>query len=498
MLKLKKNITSLLLTAFILLNFQLNVFANNTAVEKDTDFKGYYNAVVDFIKTKYSGTIDESKLQQGDSLKGIFDTLDKYTLYMTSEEAENFFNELDNQIEGIGVTFEDVNGDLVAKSIFDNSPAFKAGVRVGDILEKVDGKNVSSLPYSDIINMIRGKAGTKVLLSMKRDNSSISFYIERAAIQIPPGDYKIIGDVGYIKLEIFSSNSADFIEKALKYMDDNYITKIILDLRDNPGGEVGQAAKIASILVPKGIITTLDYKDSSERDVIYTSELEKVKYKTIVLVNGRSASASEIVSGAIQDTKAGELLGTKTYGKAKFQSLIPLLTPQAFTKYEKELGLKLIDAYDLYYKHKVNPTEDELTGWVKITTGRYYTPKGRMIDTIGLTPDYIIENPQYISSIDFTQVKPLASSSDGYSKITSDEVITIKNVLASIGYFTGKIDANINFELSCALMKLQRDSFIPITGVFDNATRIVATNIYNNEYLSRDNQLLSAIEMLSK
>jgi len=160
----------------------------------------------------------------------------------------------------------------------------------------------------------------------------------------------------------------------LKQMDKNNIKKIILDLRDNPGGDVGQAVSIARKFVKKGLITKLDFKSESQKDEEYYSYLEELKYKLVVLVNENSASASEILAGAIQDTGSGILVGTTTFGKGKVQNLYPILTPEAVEKYRKTF----VNGYDLLEKHGIYPSDEEIIGWVKITTGEYYTPGGKI------------------------------------------------------------------------------------------------------------------------
>ena len=160
--------------------------------------------------------------------------------------------------------------------------------------------------------------------------------------------------------------------------------------------------------MPFGVITRLEFKSELERDQIYTSKLLKSKYNLVVLVNEMSASASEILAGAIQDREAGILLGTKTFGKAKVQSVFPIITPKAYKKYKDELGVSIINGYDLLTKHKVYPSDDEIIGWSKMTVGRYYTPNGRMIDGKGLAPDVFVNN--VIKDVDVSTISLLSKT----------------------------------------------------------------------------------------
>jgi carboxyl-terminal processing protease len=202
------------------------------------------------------------------------------------------------------------------------------------------------------------------------------------------------------------------------------------------------------------LITKLDYKSDKYKDIDYYSTLKQSKYKIAVLVNGMSASASEIVSGAVQDTGAGVLIGTKTFGKAKFQSLIPILTKEAYEKYSEILGRGIVDVYELN-NYNIFPDEEQINGYAKMTLGVYYTPKGRMIDEVGLTPDIPVADPQPVAGISVASIQRLTKSVDLRLNNQGSDIYNAKKILKVMGYEITTIDSNFDKALETALKKYQ-------------------------------------------
>ncbi len=358
----------------------------------------YIDSVMDMIKEKYSGILNDRQLLDG-AIKGIFNSMDPYTTFYTKEETRSFFNELEGNYEGIGVVLRKDGDYVIVDRVISESPAEKIGIISSDVIVEVDGQSTQELSAADAAAIIKGQAGTYVNLTVERASSdsasgktTLNVRLQREILASEPGAYWIDGSIGNIKLDVFNSNSADLVDRALNEFDSKGISNVILDLRDNPGGEVEEAVEIAARFVPSGPITRLDFKEEDRMDIEFKSKLEKNKYNLAVLVNNKSASASEIVAGAIQDSGAGTLVGTKTFGKARVQSFIPLLTPEAFIEYKDSLNVELVDAYELMEKHGVNPSDEEILGWTKITTGEYLTRNGRMIDQKGLQPDIYVED----------------------------------------------------------------------------------------------------------
>jgi carboxyl-terminal processing protease len=306
-----------------------------------------------------------------------------------------------------------------------------------------------------------------------------------------------MGDIGYIKLDIFNSNSSISIAKTLIKMDDAKIEKLILDLRDNPGGEVSQVVKIAENFVPQGLITKLDFKSEAIKDEEYYSKNKKPKYKLVVLVNESSASASEILAGAIQDTGSGVLVGTKTYGKGKVQNLYPVLSLEAYKKYEQRFGTRIIDGYDLINNYDVSPSDDEIIGWTKITTGEYYTPKGRMIDGTGLQPDYYIENNYVENQVDIRSIETLSKQLKPTIGDKSIDVLNAEKILKFLGYNIEKPDMLFDSESAAAVCEFQKDKGFYSYGVLDFTTQQALNEEFQNNLLGYDKQMAKAIELLN-
>ncbi len=457
----------LVLIALLLLG--QSAFAADTAADQNN--QEYIQSVIDMIRDKYKGPLTDEQLVGG-ALKGMLGSLDPYTTYYTPKEADTFLGSITGVFGGIGVTLE-LSGDyVIATKVFQASPAEKAGIIQGDKIVEADGKSLVKITPDDAATLIKGNPGTKVKLGILRNGSNTIKYFEivREIIKVNPVTYEIRNGIGYIKLEMFNENTDEFMTKALAEMDKNKITKIVLDLRDNPGGEVGQAVALAKKFVPKGLITKLDYKSENYSDIEYNSDLEKTKYKLAVLVNGMSASASEIVSGAVQDTGAGKLVGTKTFGKAKFQGILPILTPEAFEKYSKQTGIKSVNGYDLA-AYGIDPLKSEIAGYTKMTLGLYYTPKGRMIDGKGLTPDVAVADPKPVAEISINSIQGLTKSTKLVLNSQGIDVYNAEKILKVLGYKIGDLDTALDAKTVSAIKEYQKAKKLTVNGSLDFATQ---------------------------
>lgn len=465
----------------------------NSEVSLDLD---YLKSVMDMIKERYKDTVTDKELIEG-AINGMFDTMDKYTDYYNQTEAESLFSELDGSYAGIGVRIISESGYICVVDVFESSTAQKAGIIKGDIILKVNGQSIEGKTGDEAAQLIKGKEGTKVKLEIQRvgQKDNLILEVERANVMVNPVTYRIMGDIGYIKLEIFNSNSNYYMTKALYEMNKSKIKKLVLDLRDNPGGEVDQVVKIAKNFVPKGLITKLKFKYDNYKDEEYYSDNNDLKYKLVVLVNESSASASEILAGAIQDTGSGILVGTKTYGKGKVQNIYPVLSPEAYKKYEDKFGIKIVDGYDLK-KYGITPDDDEIIGWTKITTGEYYTPKGRMIDGTGLQPDYYIENKYLQNEVDIRDIDNLSKTIKPVKNDKSLDVFNAEKLLKFLGYDISKPDIIFDEKTEAAVYKFQKDNGLFPYGVLDFSTQ-QALNNKLEKYLSEfDNQMAKALELL--
>jgi len=459
----------------------------------------YLNGVLYFIDSKYNGAVNNRQLMEN-TVKGMFNSLDAYTEFYTVEEAEDFFSTYDGKYEGVGITLSK-SGDYVSViKVFQYSPAEKAGILAGDKIIAVDQKKVIGFAVEEVVKLIRGESGTMVKLTLLRSNSIApqEISVVRSAIKINPVRYDIRDDIGYLAIDVFNHNTAEFVSVALAEMDLQGIKKIVLDLRDNGGGAVDQAVSVAQFLVPAGVITKLDFSDPDTQDITYTSRLKQLKYEVVVLVNGDTASSSEILAGAIQDTQSGVLVGTKTYGKARVQNIIPILNSSAFAKYKKQYNISSVDANDLIRKHGIEPNDDELLGWAKITTGYYFTPSGRNIDLQGLNPDIAVPDPQPVNDIKVNYIDKLTLTVKPELNSEGTDVLNTERILRASGYEVDSPDLILDSKTAAAISRFQQDKGLYPYGVLDFTTQKALNAKLRELQIKFDPQYAAAVQELNK
>ena len=312
------------------------------------------------LEKKYIGEINDEELIEG-AVKGYVDALgDPYTTYYTKKEIKTIMEETNGNFVGIGVYMTkdlEKNAILIIKPI-ENSPAEKAGILPGDLITKVDDVEYTGDKLEEASNKIRGEEGTKVKLEIYRNGETKTFELTRTKVVVSHVTTKVLNnDIGYIAISDFEGECASEFETKYKQLEKQGIKKLIIDIRNNGGGIVDEALKIANMLVDKDS-TLLITKDKSDKEEI-TKATEKpiINMPTVVLVNGYSASASEILAGALKDNGKATLVGTKTYGKGIIQEL-----------------------------HQLSDGSG-----LKITVSEYYTPNHNAIHKIGITPDVEID-----------------------------------------------------------------------------------------------------------
>jgi len=313
------------------------------------------------IRSSYVGEYTDKKLFEG-AMHGMVESLDDpYSEYL-DQEAFTSLNEMtDGTFGGIGVVLGQRNKEFVVVSPMEGSPGAKAGIEAGDKILKVNDTDTKGCTLEDVVRTIRGKKGTNVKLLLEHKNGEqFTADIVRDDIKIQSVAGRMLPDskIGYIRIAMFNENTGEEFKKAYEKLEQEGMKATLLDLRHNPGGLLTECVKVSNYIVPKGPVVSITDKKGNTK--VYESKLEKVKYPLAVLIDHGSASASEIVSGAVQDTKAGKLFGVKTYGKGCVQSVFHI-TP--------DTGLKL-------------------------TTAMYYTPSGRSIHKVGVSPDVEIELPE--------------------------------------------------------------------------------------------------------
>lgn len=291
-------------------------------------------------------------------LKGLAKgTHDKHTVYLDKEDMKALEMHTSSTYSGIGLLLDFSDGKVLkVGATMEGQPAEAAGLQKGDQILAIDGTPISDIEKEEVANHIRGEAGTFVVLRILRSGEEQEISIERKTIVMPTVRGKMLDDsVGYIRLTQFAEKTVDEFTKIYEDLQAKGMKRLVLDLRDNPGGLITTAHGIGQYLIPKGPIVTVQTRKG--RNSAYMSRGDHSLIPLVVLINGNSASASEIIAGAVQDTKSGIIVGTKSYGKGTVQSVVQGLD---------EEGLK-------------------------ITIARYHTPNDRVIDGIGIIPDEIVE-----------------------------------------------------------------------------------------------------------
>ncbi len=315
------------------------------------------------VDAYYFGKIDKNKMTEG-TYKGLIEGLDDpYSEYFTKEEYKDLQQESSGKYVGIGalVTQDDKNGIISIVKVLDKSPAKKAGLKKDDIIAQVDGKDVTGKELTKVVSKMKGKEDTKVTLKILDPKTAKykTVTLVRKSVDSPSVDSKIIdkkNNIGYIAISEFDQNTAEQFEKHIKKLKKKKVKGIIFDLRYNPGGLYDTVVKMLDDILPEGVIVFTKDKNGNREEE--KSDAKCLKLPIVVLQNEGSASAAEIFSGAIQDFKAGTIVGTKSYGKGVVQNTFPFTDGSA----------------------------------LKLTIKKYYTPSGKNINGKGITPDVKVEN----------------------------------------------------------------------------------------------------------
>ncbi|ADD03018.1 S41 family peptidase [Thermoanaerobacter sp. CM-CNRG TB177] len=360
---------------FVLANAVSVVLPNGKVIVSREEYRliREYNKLFDvekILKNRYVDKVDFSALLEG-AIKGMANSLeDPYTVYMNKKEFSEFMTQTTGTYGGIGIVVAvDKDGHIVVVSPIKNTPGEKAGIKSGDIIIEVNNKKVSGKNLDEAVALMRGPEGTKVTLTIMREGKTFTKTITREIIKLETVyDEMLPNKIGYIKITMFDQNTAKDFKAALDRLKSQGMRGLILDLRDNPGGLLEETIDISNLILPKGVVvTTKGRVDSKE----YYSKGPGLGLPLAVLVNKGSASASEILAGAIKDRKVGVLVGTTTFGKGLVQTIV-------------DFG--------------------DGTG-LKYTIARYYTPNGTNIQGKGIEPNYVVELPENYTLQDTPDLK---------------------------------------------------------------------------------------------
>jgi carboxyl-terminal processing protease len=436
-------------------------FGDKKVVEVPTErqeFSQLYDAY-DELKEKYYTDIDDKKIIHG-AINGMFEALDDpYSDYMEKEEAEQFNSELSSSFQGIGAEIQERNGNIVVVSPIKNSPAEKAGLLPEDIIVSVDGQSLQGMSATEAVLLIRGKKGTPVTLTIKRGNSEdlIEMTIIRDDIPIETV-YGEMGDdkIAHIQITSFSENTADELRKLLDQYESEGMKSIILDVRQNPGGYLNAAIDISNLFIDEGKTIVKLQSRKGEPEVVLSEGGKKYKYPIIVLIDNGSASASEILAGALKESAGATLVGLTSFGKGTVQTVT-----------------QLPDGSNLKY-----------------TTGKWLTPKGNWIHEKGIKPDVEVQYPEYYSA---TYIDPNTELKRG---VVSNYVKSAELMLDALGYNVGTIDETYDASTESAVVQFQRDHGLERNGAISGDTTYKLMDALREKIQKDDPQVLKAKELL--
>lgn len=320
---------------------------------------GLFTKIIYIVEDEYVEEIDEDKLIKG-AIKGMLESLDPHSVYLAPEFFKELKVDTSGKFGGVGIEISHKQGIITVVSPIEDTPAFQSGIKPGDRIVRIDGKSTKTMTLSDAVSAMRGVRGSKVNLTVFREGHKgfIDFHITREIIRIKSVKSELLeGGIAYIRLAAFQINSSRDFKKALSKLKSEAggrLNGLIVDLRNNPGGLLSQAVEISDLFLEKGVIVSTKGRKQPEKVKEAQKEGTEEKYPVVLLINRGSASASEIVAGALSDHRRAKLMGERSFGKGSVQTVIDL---------GDNSGLKL-------------------------TIAKYYTPKGTSIHGKGIDPDY--------------------------------------------------------------------------------------------------------------
>ena len=349
----------LFIVTIILLNVSSKVYSQN--IDKLYEKIDLFSEVLETIQNEYVEDVDQAEAMES-AINGLLQSLDPYSFYMNQETFEESQSETSGEFGGLGIEVSMEAGVVKVITPIDDTPAARAGIKAGDYIVKINAEQVRGKTLMEAVNLMRGPVGTSIEITVRRRGLKKAkiFKITREIIEIKSVISKLIDNkVGYLRLRAFNQNSSDQLKKEISKIEKNKkLVGYILDLRNNPGGLLTQAIEISDFFLDDGEIVSTKGRKNKENRKFFARKGDRIKGKPlIVLINNGSASASEIVAGALQDQKRAVLLGEATFGKGSVQSIIPL-------------------------KNK---------GALRLTISKYYLPSGKSISEVGVLPDIKIE-----------------------------------------------------------------------------------------------------------
>jgi carboxyl-terminal processing protease len=365
---------ALLLMGMVLGFFLAGHWVPNVSAVPRQDYESLeaFTNILSIVKKNYVEDVDTKNLVNG-AINGMLNSLDPHSAHLTPDLYKELQMDTQGRFGGLGIEITVKNGVLTVVSPIEDTPAFKAGIKPGDMIFKIEDEFTKDMTLVDAVKKMRGPKGTKVRISVKREGvpELIDYTLERDTIRVQSVRSRVL-DEGYVyvRLAQFQERSDRDLQRALEKLagEKSGLKGLVLDLRNNPGGLLTQAVRVADLFLDSGMIVYTEGRIESQRQKFFAQKDGSwLDFPVVVLVNGGSASASEIVAGALQDHKRAVVLGTKTFGKGSVQTILPLDDSSA----------------------------------LRLTTARYFTPKGRSIRATGIVPDITVDSsPQQEGKVD--------------------------------------------------------------------------------------------------
>ncbi|MTD29769.1 S41 family peptidase [Planomicrobium sp. YIM 101495] len=452
----------MLIFSVILLTAAITVFAltfgDDRAVEVSSperqEFQKLYSAY-DQLQREYFEDVESEQLING-AINGMVDSLgDPYSDYMNEQEASQFLEGVSASFQGIGAEVQERNGYVTVVSPIKNSPAEKAGVMPNDQIIAVDGESIQGFSASEAVILIRGEKGTEVTLTIQRGENSepIEITIVRDEIPIETVYAEMIGDgVGHIQITSFSEQTFDELMKAIADLEDEGMKAMVMDVRQNPGGLLTAALDISNLFIEEGKEMFEVQSKGGTPEVYMATPGSKVKIPVTLLIDGGSASASEILAGAMSESADIKLVGEKTFGKGTVQT-----------------ANDMVDGSNL-----------------KFTTAKWLTPDGNWIHEEGIKPDVEVAYPDYM----FLSI--LDTSLEMKQGALSAQVRTAEQMLEAVGYEVGEVDGSFDEAMTEAVKKFQEDNDLEVNGILTGDTSYAVMDALRLKLEEDDQMLLEA------
>jgi len=488
MLAVKKNTFISLFTAFIMLfSFCVPIVAEDVQpdenpMEKVNQYSNYMlknmiKVYAHSIADNYYYGIDDDELlfaalcdtidnngvfDINRAIKAMIDCLkDEHAEFYTPEEFLAFSESVTGEFTGIGVVIYENDNGIVVLSTIEDSPARAAGILEGDYIVGIDGEDITGKTVTEVRNLIVGKTGSSVVVNIKRGGKVFPVECARAEVKVSQTETKMLSDdISYMRILQFTKTLPKEIEQHLEELKNNKISKLVIDLRNNPGGDLDAALEVANLLIGVGKLAELRYKNPDENKFLYSSNLKAPKLKIAVLVNENSASASEFLATAFQSRKAGKIIGTKTFGKGSMQVLTGLAT----------------------------------NGGMKYTIGEFFAVNGERIHTVGITPDIEVFNEaapvldENFAPIDYELVEGASEN--------AQMTLALEQRLEVLGYLEESADEVYDEKTTDAVKRLQNILGYEATGVAGFYEYLYLNDLSYDFETEKDNQLDVATDYL--